>query len=142
MLWVLTNSRNTINIFQRRDTFYSLNLLKNECVLKAPLMEVEAPDSHQSVTINREPTPTLLRWPPVASLDPFNNCLLLDQRVTGVFCRMSAHNELLYTQAVIIKRHNHISHLYCLLSSQSISGGLYIISFMIKQITMSIKDSF
>lgn len=110
MLWVLTNPRNTINLFQSSEIFYSLNLLKNECVLQAPLMESEAPDSHQSVTINREPTQTLLRWPPVALLNPFNNCLLLDQR-DWVFCRMRAHNELLYTQAVII-RDIIISHVY------------------------------
>jgi hypothetical protein len=73
-------------------------------------MESEAPDSHQSVSMQRKPAQILLRWPPVASLNPFNNCLLLDQH-DWVFCMMRVYNELLSPQAVII-RGIIISHIY------------------------------
>lgn len=104
-------------------------------------MEFEAPDSHHSVPINSQPTQILLKWCPLALLNPSNNCLLLQQH-DGEPPLMGTRNELLYTHAVIVRR-TIIFHVYiaCFHLSES-QGTLHIISLIIKQRNTLIKAFF
>lgn len=81
-------------------------------------MEFEAPESYKQQL--------LLKWPPLALLNPPNNCLLLEQH-DGVLSLMATHNEVLRTHVVII-RSIIISHTYiaCFHLSES-QGILHII---------------
>lgn len=84
--------------------------------------------SHMEVSYKQR---LLLKWPPLALLNPPNNCLLFEQH-DGVLPLMSTHNELLCTHAVII-RSIIISHIYiaCFHLSET-QGILHIILLIIK----------